>query len=304
MNEQNLDFLNRQIKYTGFGEEHAAELKAKIEKGEKEFVLLHNQDFGKDQTAATLHFRKSDTSDDYFFNRYALLLKTEQYPDPIKQTFYINAKQDNITLKEAYNLLSGRSVLKEMTPKEGEKYKAWLHLDFKEINTNGQFKINQIHPNYGYDLEASLVKHPIQELNTNEGTRRLLESLERGNRQPVHYGPAGQEQKVFLEAAPKFKGLNFYDGSMKRVLSYNIVPKQALGQSQTQTPNDQNLVEGQKKGQGVKKNATKDEKQTPRKRKSQKDVQMIQAFLIRATERSPYYNCSYQHVCQFVDVMG
>ena len=270
MNELNLDYLNRQIKFTGFGEGHAAELKAKIEKGEVEFVLLHNQDFGKDQTAATLHFRKAENSDMYFFNRYALLLKTDQYPDPIKQTFYVNAKQDNITLKEAYNLLSGRSVFKEMTPKEGEKYKAWLLLDFKDINANGQFKMNQISGKNGFDLEASLVKHPIQELNTNEGTRRLLESLERGNRQQVGYGPEGQIQKVYLEAAPKFNSLNFFDSKMERVLSYNIVPKQVVEQSQKQGVKEKMPVEAETPKKGLKKNAETVEKQAPKKRKTQK----------------------------------
>jgi hypothetical protein len=276
MNEQNLDYLNRQIKFTGFGEGHASDLKAKLEKGEKEFVLLHNQDFGKDQAGATMHFRKSDNSELYFFNRYALLLKTDQYPDPFKQTFYINPKQDNITLKEAYNMLSGRSVLKEMTPKEGDKYMAWLHLDFKDINANGQFKVVQLNPKNGFDLEAMLHKHPIQELNTNEGIKRMLESLERGNRQQVTYGPPGQEQKVYVEASPKFKSLNFYDSSMKRVLSYDILPKLAQSESQKQGVVEARSVgqsvQTESKGESAKKTekANKTEKQAPVKKKTQK----------------------------------
>ena len=55
----------------------------------------------------------------YFFNRYNLALQNANFPDPVKQTFYLNKGQDNITLKEAYNLMNGRSVLKELSTKKG-----------------------------------------------------------------------------------------------------------------------------------------------------------------------------------------
>ena len=221
MNEQNLDYLSRQIKFTGFGEGHATELKAKMASGVGEFALIHQQEFGKDQVNAQLNFRKSEQSDLYFFNNYDLSV-TGHKNDTLKQTFYINPKEDNITLKEGYNLLSGRAIQKEYTPREGEKYNAWLQLDFKETDKNGQFKVKQYHPNYGFDLESTLHKHPIKELATNEGIKRLLESLERGNRQQVTYGTGASEQKVFIEASPQFKSINLYDEGMKKIMGNSL----------------------------------------------------------------------------------
>ena len=90
----------------------------------------------------------------YFFNRYSLLLKTPQQPEPIKQTFYISNKEDNITLKEGYNMMSGRSVHKELSTKEGEKYQAWQQLDFKDQDKNGNYKVRQFHQNYGFVTEG------------------------------------------------------------------------------------------------------------------------------------------------------
>jgi len=269
MNEQNLDYLSRQIKFTGFGEGHDKDLKAKMESGVSDFVLTHGQDFGKDNAAATLHFRKSESTDLYFFNRFDLMVKNSQQPDPVKQTFYINPKQDNITLKEGYNLLSGRAIQKEHTPKEGEKYKAWLQLDFKETDKNGQYKTKQIHPNYGFDLEATIHRHPIKELNTVEGTRRLLESLERGNRQQVTYGEPGQDQKVFIEASPQFKSINFFDDSMKRIMANSLQKKPELVESQKQTLQELPITNSPQK----KESATaglKTGKEIPKKQKSQK----------------------------------
>jgi hypothetical protein len=234
MNEQNLDYLSRQIKFTGFGEGHALDLKEKMASGVGEFTLTHLQDFGKDRAEANLHFRKSEQSDLFFFNRYDLSVKNAQKDETLKQTFYINPKEDNITLKEGYNLLSGRAIQKEYTPKEGAKYNAWMQIDFKESDKNGQYKVKHYHPNYGYDLESTLHKHPIQELGTNDGIKRLLESLERGNRQQVTYGEPGNEKKVFIEASPQFKSINLYDDSMKRIINNTQKAGLTNGESQKQ----------------------------------------------------------------------
>ena len=40
MNEQNLDYLSKQVKFTGFGETHSEELKHKLTKQAPEFYDL------------------------------------------------------------------------------------------------------------------------------------------------------------------------------------------------------------------------------------------------------------------------
>lgn len=231
MNQKNFEYLSNQLKYTGFGEELQQQLQDKLKLQEPQFALTYQKDYGKDQTVATLQFRKSDESDLYFFNRYNLLLKNEQHKEPIQQTFYIGNKEDNITLKEGYNLMSGRAVFKERTNKEGEKYNAWLQLDFKQPDSNGGFKLRPYNDNYGYDLKATLEKHPIKEL-ANEGDRqRLMESLQRGNRQSVTLEVNGKEQKVYIEAVPHFKSLNFYDTSGQRLRSDKLYEASSKEQS-------------------------------------------------------------------------
>jgi hypothetical protein len=230
MNEKNFDYLKNQVKFTGFGEGLENDLKEKLTTGEQRFTLFHNATFGNDSTISTLQFKKSDESDMYFFNSYSMALKNAQNPDGIKQNFYIN-KEDNITLKEAYNLMSGRSVYKELANKEGEKYTAWLQMDFKETDKSGNYKVKQYHQNYGYDIEATLAKHPIKELGTEQDKIRLLESLQRGNRQSVTLVKEGNETKVFIEASPQFKSLNFYDANMQRIKAENLYEKKTNGQS-------------------------------------------------------------------------
>ena len=215
MNEQNFDYLKNQLKYTGFGEELQPDLREKILTGQPHFILIHRAVIGKDRTESVLHFNKSEHNEMYFFNRYFLSLINDQNESSFTQSFYPG--QNNITLKEAYNLMNGRAVHKEITSKEGKNYRAWLQLNFNETTESGEFKMKQFHQNYGYGLRQALVKYPIKELEHVESSQSLIRSLEKGNRQSVTFIIEGQEQKMFIEANPQFKSLNIYTSDLLRV---------------------------------------------------------------------------------------
>jgi hypothetical protein len=189
MNEKNFEYLRDQIKYTGFGEMLESELKEKMQKEEPNFTLTHNTQYGNDTAAATLNFNKSKESDMYFFNSYKVELQKENSKENLEQTFYIN-KGSNITMKEAYNLMEGRSVNKDLTNKEGEIYN---------------------------DLEATLYKHPIKELETPKYKEDLINSLKKGNLQSATFQKEGNEIKQYIEASPQFKTINVYDSNLQRI---------------------------------------------------------------------------------------
>ncbi|SDW13471.1 hypothetical protein SAMN05444410_101314 [Hydrobacter penzbergensis] len=218
MNQKNFEYLRDQVKFTGFGEGLENELKEKMQKQTPEFQLTHNTKFGNDDVKASLHFKKSDQTDMYFFNRYQVSLTPEGSKDRMEQTFYIN-KEGSITLKEAYNLMNGRAVNKDLTNKEGQVYNAWMQMDFKQTDNNGNYKLKQYHQNYGYDLVSALEKHPIKELTNEQDKTRLVESLHKGNRQSVTFVQNGTEQKHFIEANPQFKTINVYDSNIQRLHS-------------------------------------------------------------------------------------
>jgi hypothetical protein len=226
MNEKNFDYLKDQVKFTGFGEGMEAELREKMQTQSPAFQLYHNTRFGNDIATATLHFKKSEQSEMYFFNKYDLTVKLENSPDMVKQTFYLG-KVNNITLKEGYNLISGRAVNKDLSNKEGQQYNVWLQMDFKETDRNGNYQLKHYHQNYGFDLQKELAKHPIKELGSEQEKTRLLESLQKGNRQAVTFIKTGIEQRMFIEANPRFKTLNVYDNSMQRVFSLSQKEKNA-----------------------------------------------------------------------------
>jgi hypothetical protein len=239
MNEKNFDYLKDQVKFTGFGDALENELKEKMQKQAPEFQIYHNTKFGNDVATATLYFKKSDQTDMYFFNKYDVTLKQESLPDMMKQTFYIN-KGNNVTMKEAYNLMSGRAVNKDLTTKEGQVYNAWVQMNFNEIDRNGNFQLKQFHQNYGYDLEKELAKLPVKELGSEQEKIRVMESLQRGNRQAVTFNKEGTEQRMYIEANPRFKSINVYDSSMQRVHSQSQKEKDAPEHSVKQDAKKEN----------------------------------------------------------------
>jgi hypothetical protein len=214
MNENNLEFLKNTLKYHGFGEQLYPELEKNISQRFPEFVLRLDTEINRDQMSASLYFKRGEGTDMYFLNRWDATLKNET--GKLEQPFYFN-KGQAITLKEGYNLLNGRAVNTDLVNKEGQKYNAWVQLDFSEKDVSGSFKVKQFHENYGYNLEKALEKFPIKELNDLQQKERLMISLGRGNLAPVTFERDNMVSKMFVEANPQYKSVTVYDGSMVRL---------------------------------------------------------------------------------------
>ena len=225
MNEKNLTYLKDSLKYQGFGDKLQNELDHHIRQGFPEFTLKLNTEFNNRPIEALLHFRKGEQSDLYFFNKYvATLQKAQGTNESRTHTFYIN-KGSGVTLKEAFNLLEGRAVHKELKNVNGQEYKAWMQLDLKTKDEHNNYKVNKYHERYGFNLEEALQKIndkvPLKELTNSEWKERLLTSLEKGNLQSVKFILEDREQVAYLEANPQYKNLNIYDENGKKVYQGN-----------------------------------------------------------------------------------
>lgn len=216
MNQENFDYLKNQVKFTGFGDGLENALKEKINEGQPEFSLQHNAEYGADKVGSTLHFRKSEETDRYYFNRYEMSLNKDGHE--VKQTFFVG-KDNTFTNKEAYNLLDGRAVNKNLVNRDGENYNSWVKLDLNDAEPNGNFKMKHFHENYGYDVAEALSKHDLKELRDNTDKERLIESLKKGNKQSITYYHEGEERKGFAQANPQYKSVKLLDEKGKEVRS-------------------------------------------------------------------------------------
>lgn len=215
MNEKNFEYLKDNLKYLGFGEQQNERLEALLKEGKESFQLQYVADMNKKKFEATLHFRRSDSSDMYFLNSYKATLERSN-GEKVDQTFYLN-KGKGVTAKEAHNLLEGRAVHKDLATKAGEPYKAWIQLDFENKDKHNNHEVKQYHENYAYNLKEAVGKFPILELDGGDKEKSLLQSLQKGNLQSVTLVANGEGQRVFIEVNPQYKTVNIYNEKMQRL---------------------------------------------------------------------------------------
>lgn len=247
-NEKSYDYVKNQLLYLGFGEEIAQPLQQKMEQGLTEFTLPHTRTFGQDETQSTLYFSKGDQKDMTFFNRFDVTLK-QPGKDDLTQSFFVG-KEYNYTLQERYNMMDGRFAYREqpkVAPKEvegevkmvptGETYFGWKGLNFKESDKHGNFLPKTMFWNH----EKELVKYPVKELAEPYDHKRLLASIEKGNKANVTIIKDSQEIKGTIAANPRMQRFDFYDSNGQSLI-IKQVEKQKLAQSEK-------LEKGQQQGQ-------------------------------------------------------
>lgn len=226
MNEQNVKFLEDTLFYLGFGEKLNERLETAMKEGKPEFALQFNIEQAapgnvqsgspeKDEMHYELNFKKGKDSEMYFFNSYKAGL-TSPEKENREQLFYVN-KNKGVTTKEAYNLLSGRAVHKSLTNKEGERYNAWLLLDFSNKDDKGNYLTSVYHENYGYKLEEALAHLPLKG-QKDSLSENLEKSLKKGNLTEVTFSEDGKDVKRYLTANPKYKSMDVYDENGKQVI--------------------------------------------------------------------------------------
>ena len=210
MNANNLEFLKNTLERLDFPVEVTNKLAKEVETQKPEIKLTHEANRANETVQYDLNFRKSDTSDMYFFNSYQATLKTGNEAHDKTQEFRIR-NGNNMGADEAFNLVAGRAVHKSMVNGDGDAYQAWLKVDFSQKDNYGNHKMDQFSERYSYNLEKALEKFPIAELGRPEERKDLLESLKAGNSTAVSFTKDGKEALLFVEANPRLRTINIKD---------------------------------------------------------------------------------------------
>lgn len=243
MDQENVEYLKERLKYSGFDDQLNKSLEKEIKNGKQNFQLDHQMDIEGKRVDFKLHFNKSDSNDRYFFNKYDVkLFKEDQSLAPKEHTFYQN---QGITAKQAFNLLEGRAVYKSLQNSDKEPYKAWIQLDLTEKDKNNNFKVNQYHEKYGFNINETLKNLPIKEINDETKAHWLIKSVEKGNQAPITMEKGGKEEIMFVEANPKFKSVNVYDIQMRTVKTNDLLQENKVdGLNGMDKKKDQSMKEG------------------------------------------------------------
>jgi len=203
MEKTNQEFLAEDLKFLGFGETLKTSLGEAMANNETSFELYFAGEIGFEPLHAILYFTKTDPKGFFFFSGYQLALDN-------KLQYFKIFKGKGVTLKEGFNLLCGRAVFKQLIGKNGQKYDAWMQLDFN-IKEGENFKVNTYFGSHSYNLSSSLDELGIQPPSSNWDRQMLLRSLERGNLQSGFITENGELKEVLIEANPKEKTVTIRD---------------------------------------------------------------------------------------------
>ncbi|GMQ28056.1 hypothetical protein [Algoriphagus confluentis] len=247
MENNNLELLKKNLKYLGFGNSLSAALEAKISQRLEQFKIGVSSEFdafpkdgnqGKDKVNYELSFSKTPSSNFYFLDQLRVTLN-----DRIQNVFPFG-KGNDVTAKEAYNLLRGASIHKKailnrqvdnavLAPSEvgqvkevsGERIESiWIKLDFEKLNEQGNFYYKKFYPDHGFHLETELRKYPIKELDSQQEKEALISNIRRGN---AANATLENGQSVVIEADPETKKIRFYDTAFKE-LFVSPIPTQEI----------------------------------------------------------------------------
>lgn len=282
MRQENYDFLKNQVKFTGFGEGLDNLLRAKMEKGEEAFTLNHKLEYGNDKLDATLHFSKSKESDLYFFNKYDLGVKKNGEEQEMKQGFLVSPKHTTFTAKEAYNLMSGRAVNKDLAALQkvndgdtarykptGNRYNAWVELDFNDADKYGNFKQKIYSGADKLDVAKVLEGQPIKELQAEDTRKWLIDSLQRGNRREVTFTENGDERKAVLQADPKNLAIKQFDPQGKEMSPLKVIEVPKVEQAQEAGQANEQVNGQQQKETGTRQSGKQKQDDKPVQKKTE-----------------------------------
>lgn len=266
-------FQEKQFRRIGMSEAYNDEVKSKMIQGEPQIIHPYQKEFDGDKVEALIHLHKYPALDAYEIRKFDLSLQKAGQKDKVSQTFYIGQtrkiydnsgklsyRQNRYTLKEGYNLLSGRPVFKRLVSREGQSFEAWVKLNLKNKLNNGNHEALLFTKNYGYNLENVLKEYPIKELNNTKYTIRLMESLHRGNLQSVTFVPKGSaEERLFVSPYIKMGSLHVYDENKKPIPTKQLVERNLISAEL-----GQKLLQAEKMIQHQKQDQAKDRKQKPK----------------------------------------
>ncbi len=229
-NSQSLQWQVQQAGFKGL----SAQIDKALAEGRQRFLIPVSSYLNeKERMDHQLSFVR-DPSGQYQFEGFKARLHNELKPEADKQHFFKMGSNTGASAQEAYNLLSGRAI---------QQAQGWRQLDFNDKGPDGNFRIKEFNPGYGYDLDKALQGLPLKELAIPGGKESLIAALSQGGCPAVTFISNGIQRRCLLEANPQFKSLNIYDEHARKISLSTALGTKAAKSAQKES-------QGQRESQG------------------------------------------------------
>ncbi|UAY55777.1 hypothetical protein [Arachidicoccus terrestris] len=229
-------YHERQFQRIGMPEAYNDALREQMRQGKEELHVRLEKEIDGDKVEALIYLKKLPALNSYELKRFDLSLQRPGQNENISQRFYLGEhrkiynddgkltyRQNRYTLKEAYNLLSGRPVYKRLVSRDGVSFEAWVKMNRQKKLANGNHELNYFTKNYGYKLENVLKEYSIKELNLPKYLGYMMESLNRGNLQLATFvHKNGVEEQLYISPGIRTGSLHVYDQEKR------LIPVKAL----------------------------------------------------------------------------
>src|SRR5258706_4009429 len=131
----NLQYLQNRLYYLGFGDQLNSKLEAAVKEKQDRFQIDDTRESKSLQGSKTIDFKIDfskgnqpgrDGNDIYFLNRYTATLNDPKDSEKSRTHTFLVENGKGVSTKEAFNLLDGRPVKKELKKSNVEKFTTWL----------------------------------------------------------------------------------------------------------------------------------------------------------------------------------
>ncbi|HRN47511.1 MAG TPA: hypothetical protein PLS00_00105 [Niabella sp.] len=199
--------LNDQTRQLGFPD-LSLSIRQLVSQGYPRFKLHTSSYLNKDERLDYELSVVKNHSGIYELRGYKASLYSEDQPGGKKEYYFSLSSGHEFNSRQAYNLLSGRSV---------QQQGVWRQLDFTDKHPDGSYRMKAFHPGYGFDLEKNVKLLLGRGGVDNEETKKLLEDLKNGEQVAVVLRKNGMEKYLFIEANPQFTALNIYNETHNKI---------------------------------------------------------------------------------------
>lgn len=220
----NIRLLGEQVRRSGFPESVLPAMREKILAGkENEFFLPYAQRMDGYALKGDLYFQKWPDRQLYLMPYYSLELPADLQA-PISENIFKLGTGYDLTLREAFNLMQGRSVYREpVFDQARESY--WASLNMKE-QWMGFAKLE--YEKSEFRVWEGIERSPLARLLRVEEKAALEEALKKGDRSPLEVEVMGVKKKIWAEAAPGVGMIRFTNAKSEPVFLPELKPERRV----------------------------------------------------------------------------
>jgi len=220
LEQRNQQLVYNQLDRMGMSE-HLNKVTQKMRNGEREFTVPVSYYINEDKRVDNNLAFEQNSLGEYNMVANQVRLNNEASPELNKQQTFKLGEGMNIDAAQSYNLLEGRAV---------QKNGKWITLDLNDKDTEGNYRVKEFPPSYGYEVQQVLGDLPISEMKSARERDKLVQDLKDGKRREVTIG----NRKCFVEANPQFRTVNLYDEKSQRLSKSEVLGKRTLEQQRAQ----------------------------------------------------------------------